>query len=126
MNQTLNAFQEYTGGNNFFSIIEYDIDTIAIQDRFVELFSDIQRQYVALYPGYVSSTFLGSTDGKRIYNIIIWESEKAFLHFEKVSDTTERINAIEKALIKLDNKAHYRNVGSPRYRVLTKRSRVTE
>lgn len=126
MNQTLNTFQEYSESNGFFSIIEYDIDTVAIQDRFVELFSEIQQQYVAMYPGYISSTFLGSTDGKRIYNIIIWESENAFLHFEKISDTTERINAIEKALIKLDNNAHYRNIGSPRYRVLTKRSRVTE
>ena len=64
MNQTLNTFQEYSESNGFFSIIEYDIDTVAIQDRFVELFSEIQQQYVAMYPGYISSTFLGSTDGK--------------------------------------------------------------
>ncbi|MDL5511112.1 antibiotic biosynthesis monooxygenase [Arenibacter sp. M-2] len=102
----------------FYSIIEYDVDTPDVQDLFVELFAEVQEKFVAPYPGYISSTFVASIDGKRIYNLVHWASEADFDHFEKVSDAKSRLEAREQVISKLKDKAHFREVGSPRYRVL--------
>lgn len=102
----------------FYSIIEYDIDSPDMQNLFVELFAEVQEKFVAMYPGYISATFAASIDGKRIYNLVHWESEADFNHFEKVSDAKSRLEARKQVISKLKDKAHFREVGSPRYRVL--------
>lgn len=82
----------------FFSIIDYIVDGPQTQEAVISAFADIQRQWVAPYPGYLSAQFLASADGTRVKCIVRWASEADFAHFEDVSDTKGRSEAIQQAL----------------------------
>lgn len=82
----------------YYSIIDYRVDGPQAQAAIVSAFAEIQRQWVASYPGYRSARFLTSTDGDRVLCVVTWDSEEDFRHFEAVSDTEGRSAAIGRAL----------------------------
>lgn len=79
---------------NFYSIIDYTAGGPGMQAEIAAAFAQVQKDWVAFYPGYISARFLASTDGTRVRAIVQWESEEAFKNFEKTSDTEGRINAL--------------------------------
>lgn len=83
---------------DFLSVIDYIVDSPQTQEAVVSAFADIQRKWVATYPGYLSAQFLASTDGTRVKCIVRWASEADFIHFEAISDTQGRAKAIQQAL----------------------------
>ena len=99
----------------FYSIIDYTVDGPQTQRELVEAFADIQERRVRFYPGYRSARFLASTDGKRVYNIVAWESEAAWRHFDQTDDLGQREADIEAALDGLSGTAEARMSGAPRY-----------
>ncbi|GAA5037517.1 C-6 monooxygenase [Thermocatellispora tengchongensis] len=103
--------------SGFYSIIDYTVDGPATQQELVDAFAEIQERWVRFYPGYRSARFLVSLDGTRVYNIVHWESEADFRHFEATSDTEGRMAAIAKALEGLSGTAEPRMSGAPRYRL---------
>jgi heme-degrading monooxygenase HmoA len=85
----------------FYSIIDYTAPSTEEQREIAEAFAQIQRDWVAPYPGFVSARFLASTDGNTVRAIVEWESEDAFHTFERESDGKGRIAALEEVFKKL-------------------------
>jgi len=104
--------------SGFYSIIEYTVDGPETQKELVEAFAEIQERWVRFYPGYRSARFHVSLDGTRVYNIVHWESEADYRHFEATSDTEGRLAAIRKALESLSGKAEPSMSGLPHYKVV--------
>lgn len=81
-----------------FSIIDY---TYAggqwTQAEVAERFSKIQRDWVAMYPGFKGARFLGSTDQSVVRAIVEWDNEASLRAFESKSDTPGRMAALQKA-----------------------------
>ncbi|MDD7973034.1 antibiotic biosynthesis monooxygenase family protein [Roseinatronobacter alkalisoli] len=90
-----------TAPKEFYSIIDYTAPEIEDQAKIAATFAQIQKEWVASYPGYVSARFLASTDGAIVRAIVEWESEDAFNSFEKESDSKGRIAALEAAFREL-------------------------
>lgn len=107
-----------TENATFLSIIEYDVDGEQTQHELADAFAAIQVEHVASFPGYVSSRIVASTDGLRLYNLVSWVDEAAYLAFEETSDTAVRMVAIQGALDALGGHAASRMTGPPRYRLL--------
>lgn len=85
----------------FYSIIDYTAPSREGQREIAQAFAQIQRDWVASYPGFVSARFLASTDGKIVRALVEWESEDAFVAFERNSDGKGRIAALEAVFKKL-------------------------
>lgn len=86
-----------TSGSPFYSIIDYTAPSAAAQNEIAATFAAIQRDWVAPYPGFVSASFLASTDGSIVRAVVEWESEAALATFERTSDGAGRIAALEAA-----------------------------
>jgi C-6 monooxygenase len=99
----------------FFSIIDYAVDGAGTQARLVDAFAQIQRRWVAWYPGYVSAQLFASVDGTRVYNVVTWASEADFRHFEETSDTDGRVEAIRRAVEGAGGHVEPRMTGAPRF-----------
>lgn len=95
--------------NQFYSIIDYSVDSAETQAAVISAFADIQRKWVASYPGYGSAKFLASPDGTRVLCIVGWASEADFARFEAISDSEGRAAAIQNALQKLSCSAERRS-----------------
>ncbi|TDC64827.1 antibiotic biosynthesis monooxygenase [Actinomadura sp. GC306] len=104
--------------SGFYSIIDYTVDGFETQRELVGAFAEIQERWVRFYPGYRSARFHVSLDGTRVYNIVHWDSEADYRHFEATSDTEGRMAAIERALEGLSGKAEARMSGLPHYAVV--------
>ncbi|TDB86772.1 antibiotic biosynthesis monooxygenase [Actinomadura sp. 7K534] len=104
--------------SGFYSIIDYTVDGPGTQRELVEAFAEIQERWVRFYPGYRSARFHVSLDGTRVYNIVHWDSEADYRHFETTSDTEGRMAAIKRALEGLSGKAEARMSGLPHYAVV--------
>ncbi|WP_394827195.1 antibiotic biosynthesis monooxygenase family protein [Pendulispora albinea] len=103
---------------SFYSIIDYTVDGTKTQHELVEAFVELQERWVRFYPGYHSARIFVSLDGSRVYNIVRWESEADYRHFEATSDTAGRVAAIRGALDGLSGKAEPRMSGKPHYKVV--------
>jgi C-6 monooxygenase len=103
--------------SGFYSIIDYTVDGPETQRELVEAFAEVQERWVRFYPGYRSARFHVSLDGTRVYNIVHWDSEADYRHFETTSDTEGRMDAIGRALEGLSGKAEARMSGMPHYTV---------
>ena len=102
---------------DFYSVIDYTVDGPETQQELVAAFAEIQERWVRFYPGYLSSRFLTSEDGTRVYNLVQWATEADYRHFVEVSDTEGRMAAIQAALAGLKGEAEPRMTESPRYKV---------
>lgn len=90
-----------TASKGFYSIIDYTAPNVGDQAKIAARFAQIQRDWVASYPGYVSARFLASTDGATVRAIVEWESDEAFHSFERESDSKGRMAALETAFREL-------------------------
>ncbi len=104
--------------NGFYSIIDYTVDGPETQRELVDAFADIQERRVRGYPGYRAARFLVSSDGTRVYNIVSWDSEADWRHFDETDDLEERQADIKRALAGLSGKAEPRMSGAPRYTLM--------
>lgn len=102
----------------FYSIIDYTVDGPATQAELVDVFANLQEQWVRFYPGYRSARFHVSTDGTRVYNIVHWADEADYRNFVETSDTEGRTAAIQKAVEGLAGRAEPRMSGVPTYTVV--------
>lgn len=103
--------------SEFYSVIEYAVDGPETQQRLIDAFVDVQRQWVAHYPGYLGARLLASLDGERVYNVIRWARESDYRFFEARSDTAGRMAAIERAVDGVRGRAESIMRGDPRYRL---------
>ncbi|APR81908.1 2-hydroxychromene-2-carboxylate isomerase/DsbA-like thioredoxin domain protein [Minicystis rosea] len=103
--------------DGFYSIIDYAVDGVETQRRLISAFVEIQERWVRFHPGYRSARFFASFDGRRVYNVVHWDSEEAFRQFEKTSDNAGRWAALEAALAALPG-AEPRMNGAPRFKMV--------
>ncbi|WP_168201310.1 antibiotic biosynthesis monooxygenase [Qingshengfaniella alkalisoli] len=87
--------------SEFYSIIDYSASNAEDQAKIASAFAEIQKEWVASYPGYSSARFLASTDGLIVRAIVEWETEDAFHSFERESDSKGRMAALERAFREL-------------------------
>ena len=97
----------------FASIIAYTVDGPRTQEELVAAFAEIQERWVRFYPGYRSARCHVSTDGTRVYNVVLWASEADYRHVVENSGTEGRTAAIQRALDGLTGTATSRMTGPP-------------
>lgn len=102
--------------HGFYSVIDYSVDSAHTQQEYVRAFEELAREWVSHWPGFLSARFLASEDGRRVFNIVHWESEEAFRAFERDSDTDGRVAAIQRAADGVEGHLELRMTESPRYR----------
>jgi C-6 monooxygenase len=118
MKVEMNAQPSPEAVREFYSIIDYTMDGPQTQHELAEAFSEIHKQWVRFYPGYLGARIVASLDGTRLYNIVRWRSEADFRSFVAVSDTQGRMAAIDQALAGLSGKAEARMTQAPHYQLL--------
>ncbi|MDG4795655.1 antibiotic biosynthesis monooxygenase [Micromonospora sp. WMMD1082] len=99
----------------FYSIIDYTVDGPQSQHELIEAFAEIQERRVRHYPGYRSARLLASQDGTRVYNVVAWQSEAHWRHFDKTDDLQERQADIDRAVDGISGTATPRMTNTPRY-----------
>jgi heme-degrading monooxygenase HmoA len=81
--------------DRFYSMIDYTASGAESQPDIALAFAQIQKDWVATYPGFIAARFLASTDGEIVRAIVEWENEDAFRDFERKSDPKGRMAALE-------------------------------
>lgn len=66
--------------NTYTQIVRFDIDP-AKQNALIAAISAEVTRWVRLRPGFISSTFHASLDGKHVINYAQWQDEAAFRGF---------------------------------------------
>jgi heme-degrading monooxygenase HmoA len=89
-----------TPHSGFYSIVDYLFPKAEDPGEVAAAFAQVQSDWVASYPGYVSARFLANTEGSLVRAIIQWESEETFRAFETESDSKGRMAALEGAFRK--------------------------
>jgi C-6 monooxygenase len=84
-----------TPSDRFYSMIDYTSSGADSQPDIAFAFAQIQKDWVAAYPGFIAARFLASTDGTIVRAVVEWENEEAFRAFEQTSDTKGRMAALE-------------------------------
>lgn len=88
----------------FYSFVDYTSPSAEDLNLVAEAFAQIQRDWVAPYPGFVSARFFASTDGNIVRAVVEWESKAAFDDFERNSDGEGRVAALQAVFDKLSTK----------------------
>ncbi|URK86431.1 hypothetical protein LP421_17990 [Rhizobium sp. RCAM05350] len=81
--------------DRFYSMIDYTSSGAESQPDIALALAQIQRDWVATYPGFIAARFLAGTEGGIVRAIVEWETEVAFRDFERKSDSKGRIAALE-------------------------------
>lgn len=69
--------QEY---NTFTQIVRFDVEP-ALQAALIDAITAEVTRWVRLRPGFISSTFHASHDGRHVINYAQWQDEEAFRGF---------------------------------------------
>jgi heme-degrading monooxygenase HmoA len=78
-----------------YAVVDYVFPKTGDPGEVAAAFAQVQSDWVACYPGYVSARFLAGTDGGHVRAIIQWESGEAFRVFQTESDSKGRMAALE-------------------------------
>jgi heme-degrading monooxygenase HmoA len=66
--------------DTFTQIVRFDVEP-ALQAALIEAIAAEVKRWVRLRPGFISSTFHASHDGKHVINYAQWQDEAAFRGF---------------------------------------------
>ncbi|GAB2854798.1 hypothetical protein GCM10022221_62880 [Actinocorallia aurea] len=82
----------------FCTVLDHAVDGPTAQQGLIDALAAVHGRGLGHRPGYLSTRFLASADGRRVLGIVRWRSEADFRAFEASPDNATVMADVQRAL----------------------------